>query len=184
MSTLQDLVRGTNVKKHDHYKRIADQLTQRGQNVLDLLSKGLNRREVAAKLGISISTVDTYKSIILDYYKIECDILPEEHLNYHSLYKEFGPDKCNCENNAHGQKDCELVIARLTPKQKTVLRLFAAGLNSKEVAEQLRLSLQTVYYHKTKLLRCCQGVWNMPRDECKRYTFLQQNFANYFNGTQ
>ncbi len=42
--------------------------------------------------------------------------------------------------------------AQLTPRQREVLRLIAAGSTNKEIAYRLRISVKTVEFHKTNLM--------------------------------
>lgn len=41
---------------------------------------------------------------------------------------------------------------QLTPRQRDVLRLIAAGSTNKEIAYRLRISVKTVEFHKTNLM--------------------------------
>ncbi len=43
--------------------------------------------------------------------------------------------------------------ARLTPRQKEILRLVAKGLTNREVAHQLKISVRTVEVHRFNLMR-------------------------------
>ncbi|HUP61309.1 MAG TPA: response regulator transcription factor [Thermoanaerobaculia bacterium] len=43
--------------------------------------------------------------------------------------------------------------ARLTPRQREVLRLIAQGLTSRQIALQLRIHIKTVESHRTELMR-------------------------------
>ena len=43
-------------------------------------------------------------------------------------------------------------LARLTPRQREVLRLISEGRNTKQIAESLHLSPKTVEYHRAKLM--------------------------------
>lgn len=40
----------------------------------------------------------------------------------------------------------------LTPRQRQVLELIAAGRANKEIADRLRISVKTVEFHKTNLM--------------------------------
>ena len=46
-----------------------------------------------------------------------------------------------------------LVDSHLTPRQREVLRLIAEGFTTKEIAQQLNLSVKTVDAHRTQLMR-------------------------------
>ena len=43
--------------------------------------------------------------------------------------------------------------ARLTPRQKEILRLVAQGLTNREVAHNLKISVRTVEVHRFNLMR-------------------------------
>jgi CRISPR-associated protein Csx14 len=75
---------------------------------------------------------------------------------------------------------CTRVMIALTESQQNTLKAFARGLNRKQVAGELHISLKTVDAHKTIIyLKCCE-VWNVPSDEPITYHFLKEKFARYF----
>jgi CRISPR-associated protein Csx14 len=75
---------------------------------------------------------------------------------------------------------CEKVVAKLTERQLDVLRAFAAGLTSQEVAEALSITVKTVDAHKTAILAECRTAWNVPQDVWLSYHFLHDKFSQYF----
>lgn len=77
------------------------------------------------------------------------------------------------------QSRCQTVRARLTERQREVLRAFAAGLNPQQVAEKLVVSIKTVDTHKTVILAECRNVWNLPDDAWLDYRFLAEKFETF-----
>jgi DNA-binding NarL/FixJ family response regulator len=45
------------------------------------------------------------------------------------------------------------MVPTLTPRQKQILHLITQGYTSREIAEQLRISVQTVEVHRFNLMR-------------------------------
>jgi DNA-binding NarL/FixJ family response regulator len=43
-------------------------------------------------------------------------------------------------------------VAALTPRQREILRLFAEGFSTKEIASRLEISSRTVEFHKYQLM--------------------------------
>jgi CRISPR-associated protein Csx14 len=81
------------------------------------------------------------------------------------------------------QTRCEQVISGLTDRQLEVLRAFAAGMTSQEVAEALSIAVKTVDTHKTAILAECRNAWNVPQDVWLSYHFLHDKFGRYFDET-
>ncbi len=79
---------------------------------------------------------------------------------------------------------CTRVIIALTESQRKTLQAFARGLNRKQVAEDLKISLKTVDAHKTVIYEKCCEVWNVPSDESITYHFLKEKFARYFDSVE
>lgn len=50
------------------------------------------------------------------------------------------------------RRKAEAALARLTPRQREVLRLMAAGLRNKQIAERLSINEKTVKMHRAALL--------------------------------
>ena len=73
-------------------REVWERLTERQREVLRAFAQGMDREEAARALGISVRTVDSHKSVILD----ECHnawSLPEtERLTYHFIQRKF--EKC------------------------------------------------------------------------------------------
>ncbi len=79
---------------------------------------------------------------------------------------------------------CTRVVLALTESQRKTLRAFAKGLNRKQVAEVLSISLKTVDAHKTVIYQKCAEEWNVPPDESITYHFLKEKFAKYFDSVE
>ncbi len=79
---------------------------------------------------------------------------------------------------------CTRVIIALTESQRKTLQAFARGLNRKQVAEELHVSLKTVDAHKTVIYQKCCEVWNVPSSESITYHYLKEKFARYFDSVE
>ncbi|MCB0164144.1 MAG: histidine kinase [Anaerolineae bacterium] len=77
------------------------------------------------------------------------------------------------------QARCRAVEARLTDRQRDVLRLLAAGCDPQTVAEQLSITLTTVNSHKTAILAECRVTWNLPEDSWLTYHFIREKFEHH-----
>jgi CRISPR-associated protein Csx14 len=77
---------------------------------------------------------------------------------------------------------CRRVWEVLTPRQREVLRGFAAGLSRQEVAQQLNISVTTVDTHRDHILAQCRLVWETQAGEEFNVKFLQQYFGPYVAG--
>jgi CRISPR-associated protein Csx14 len=66
-------------------------LTLRQQDVLRAFAQGMGREEVAALLSVSIRTVDSHKSRILDECRVIWELPESERLDYHFIYRHFEP---------------------------------------------------------------------------------------------
>jgi CRISPR-associated protein Csx14 len=75
---------------------------------------------------------------------------------------------------------CRAVMERLTPRQRDVLRLLAAGLHPRAVAEALSIEPSTVDSHKTVILAECRNEWALPDEVWLDYRFLWERFEGYF----
>ncbi len=75
---------------------------------------------------------------------------------------------------------CRAVMERLTPRQCDVLRLLAAGLHPRAVAEELSIAPSTVDSHKTVILAECRNEWALPEEVWLDYRFLRERFEGYF----
>ncbi|GHO88890.1 LuxR C-terminal-related transcriptional regulator [Dictyobacter formicarum] len=76
---------------------------------------------------------------------------------------------------------CQSVIDQATPSQFRVLKAFARGLRTSQVAEELSISEATVHTHKGVLLQYCRSAWSIPLTEPMDYHFFYQKFNNYFD---
>lgn len=76
---------------------------------------------------------------------------------------------------------CQQVWDALTPRQQEVLRAFAGGLNTQQVAEKLVISIATVNSHKTRILTECKITWELAEETYLTFHFLHQKFANFFS---
>jgi DNA-binding CsgD family transcriptional regulator len=47
----------------------------------------------------------------------------------------------------------EIAYERLTPRHREVLRLVAEGISTKAIAARLKISVKTVEFHRTRLMR-------------------------------
>jgi CRISPR-associated protein (TIGR02584 family) len=74
-------------------------------------------------------------------------------------------------------KRCTRIIITLTESQRTTLRAFARGLNRRQVADELNLSIKTIDTHKTAIYEACRQEWSQPVDT----HFLKDHFARYFD---
>lgn len=77
---------------------------------------------------------------------------------------------------------CRQVWARLSPRQREVLRAFAAGQRPDEVAASLHITLNTVNSHKSAILAECRIAWGVAEDAALDYRFLRERFANFVEG--
>lgn len=77
---------------------------------------------------------------------------------------------------------CAAVIERLTPRQREVLRLLAAGETPQATAARLGLRLSTIDSHKTVILTECRNAWNLPEDIRLDYRFIYEKFEQYLTG--
>ncbi len=81
---------------------------------------------------------------------------------------------------AEEHKRCRQVEQAITKGQLKVLRAFAEGKTSKEVADMLCVSPSTVSTHLTTIFRQCRIAWNLPESYSLDYHFLREKFARYF----
>jgi CRISPR-associated protein Csx14 len=72
---------------------------------------------------------------------------------------------------------CAAVWARLTERQREVLRALASGLSLQDAAEQLGMTLKTLDSHKSQILAECRIAWGIPEDVRLNYHFLREKFA-------
>lgn len=77
---------------------------------------------------------------------------------------------------------CRQVWAQLSPRQREVLRAFAAGQRPDEVAANLHITLNTVNSHKSAILAECRIAWGLAEDAALDYRFLRERFAHFVEG--
>lgn len=66
-------------------------LTARQKEVLRAFAQGMTREDVAERLALSVRTVDSHKSHILDECRVAWGLEEDARLDYHFLYRKFGP---------------------------------------------------------------------------------------------
>lgn len=79
---------------------------------------------------------------------------------------------------------CVDLVKGASPSQRKVLQAFSKGLRPQQVADQMGITITTVYSHTRALLGLCRNTWNIPDKEYIDYHFLYTKFANYFDGTE
>ena len=67
------------------------ELSSRQKDVLRAFAQGLGRNEVASQLFISVKTVDSHKSRILDECRVAWELPDQERIDYHFIHHKFGP---------------------------------------------------------------------------------------------
>lgn len=72
-----------------HAQRVLAQLSDRQREVLRAFARGLTPQQVAEHLSISLKTVDSHKSVILDVCRNEWQMAPGTRLDYHFLRDKF-----------------------------------------------------------------------------------------------
>ncbi len=78
------------------------------------------------------------------------------------------------------QARCRTVLARLSERQREVLRSLAQGQPPTQVAKRLAITPKTVDAHKTAILAECRSAWALPDDERLGYHWLREKFGRYF----
>ncbi len=73
-------------------REVWKRLTERQREVLRAFAQGMDREEVAQALGISVRTVDSHKSVILDECHNAWSLPAGERLTYHFIQRKF--EKC------------------------------------------------------------------------------------------
>jgi CRISPR-associated protein Csx14 len=82
---------------------------------------------------------------------------------------------------AQEYKRCEQVYHNATPAQRKVLQAYSKGLDTRQVAKDLCITLATVKSHKKALLQLCRNAWSISEIGTLDYHFLQSQFAGYFH---
>lgn len=68
-----------------------DALTERQRDVLSAFARGLSPQDVAEELKISLSTVNSHKTVILEECRSAWTIDAGERIDYHFVHTRFGP---------------------------------------------------------------------------------------------
>jgi CRISPR-associated protein Csx14 len=76
---------------------------------------------------------------------------------------------------------CRAVWNNLSPRQRDVLRLLAAGLTPQQVAEKLSISIKTFNSHNSKILAECRLAWALPEAQRLDYHFARANFGPFLD---
>ncbi len=72
-------------------RQVWKRLTPRQREVLIALAEGLTPQEVAEKLVITLKTVDSHKTPILDECRNAWGLEPDEYISYHFVHEHFAP---------------------------------------------------------------------------------------------
>ncbi|GCE15837.1 CRISPR-associated ring nuclease [Tengunoibacter tsumagoiensis] len=78
------------------------------------------------------------------------------------------------------RRRCQSVVDLITPGQLKVLKAFARGLRTSQIARQLSISEATVHSHKHTLFQHCRTIWDLPASDSIDYHFFYQKFGTYF----
>ncbi|MGQ9502717.1 MAG: CRISPR-associated ring nuclease [Anaerolineae bacterium] len=70
-------------------RSVLEPLTKRQREVLRLLATGCTPQEVAERLHITLATVNTHKTVILDHCRIAWNLPQDTHLTYHFVRDHF-----------------------------------------------------------------------------------------------
>lgn len=74
---------------------------------------------------------------------------------------------------------CAAVWARLSDRERGVLRALAGGATPQGAAAQLGITLKTLDSHKTKILAECRLAWEWPETKHLTYHFLREQFGSW-----
>ena len=80
-----------NEEERARCRRIWEALTSRQREVLEAFAAGLSRQEVAGRLGISVSTVDSHRDSVLAQCRLVWETQAGEEFNAKFLQLYFGP---------------------------------------------------------------------------------------------
>ncbi len=87
---IADRTRWLDRAEREHCQAVINRLSARRQEVLRALAGGLTPHQVADRLSITLGTVDTHKTAILDECRNAWDLPSEQRLTYHFLREKFG----------------------------------------------------------------------------------------------
>jgi CRISPR-associated protein Csx14 len=76
---------------------------------------------------------------------------------------------------------CRAVWHNLSPRQRDVLRLLAAGHTPQQVAEKLAISIKTFNSHHSKILAECRLAWALPEEQRLDYHFIKASFGPFLD---
>lgn len=71
-------------------RQVWTRLTERQRQLVRLLAAGLHPQEAADRLCISLATVNTHKTVILDECRVAWGLPDDEYLSYHFIQRKFG----------------------------------------------------------------------------------------------
>lgn len=86
---LEHHIRQLDNQEQAHCQNVSAELTKRQRAVLRLLALGRTPQETAEELDITLKTVDTHKTKILDLCRNEWQVPPEVRLDYHFVREKF-----------------------------------------------------------------------------------------------
>ena len=66
-------------------------LTERQRQLIRLLATGLHPQQAADELCISLATVNSHKTVILDECRAAWELPEDQYLSYHFIHQKFGP---------------------------------------------------------------------------------------------
>jgi CRISPR-associated protein Csx14 len=79
----------------------------------------------------------------------------------------------------HEHARCQQVWAALSEREQQVLRAFADGMDLKQVADNLCITVATVNTHKSTIYQNCRVTWELPDGEPRHYSWLREKFARF-----
>lgn len=120
---------------------VLEKFTKREVDVIILLLNGIPPKKIGAKLGIAISSVNSHLANIKD--KLGVNSITEAIICI--LKTRFLPENVFFSNNK--------VECKLTHREKEVLELVVKGKTSKEISDELNISIETVDTHRKNILR-------------------------------
>jgi RNA polymerase sigma factor (sigma-70 family) len=85
---------------------------------------------------------------------------PIDHGKLMSAIEEAFIRQAAAQNNENRNAEAELLLGRLTPREREVMELVVTGRHNKEIAEALGISARTVEVHKARLMTklCVEGI--------------------------
>lgn len=83
--------------------------------------------------------------------------------------------------DAQERARCAQLVEEASKAQQKVLRQISTGQKPREIADHLKLSIETVYSHTKVLLQLARNIWCLPEKEAINSQFLHDKFAQYFS---